>query len=489
MAGYGLYYALRGKNNWAQRRQDAQMNLQMQQEMTNMEAQNLQQNLLAEKELQDAFDAVRQMDYLEADKERIYSKEKQLRSNIVKQIGAYNGDLKRYMSAGGMSDLRDYQRSLEDSQEVKLAKKNKTELLRYIEDSKKGDRFFHRTKFRVPKFDEAGNQTGEFEERMIDMNEQLALFNKGAINTLSYAGSEKNIPVTMMEFKQYFKDESNPLGDNRVTQSDIYNYATQKGASHEQAMHHVNTYGDMIRQGGDVWRWKGQDPLEYAIDMQYKQAMTAKAKASIKAEAEALKQGTLTNQVISKLDRVQEGSKEDFTQDATNTLMQFAGYRKDKDGQFRSNLTDRTGYILTKEGDITPHKVRISGNNVTDVQPTGVVTKVGGRRMMEAVVSLDLNGDDSKDTAMQENIFGYDSALNKDIANYVYNTGDETYQHKVYIDIEDYASDELFKQTLVQDVHIPYSNIQTQNNPESLRPWTQQQYNLEALYQQMQNIK
>jgi len=465
MAGYGLYYALRGKNNWAQRRQDAQMNLQMQKEMAAMEEQNLQQSLLAEQEIQAAFDKVRELDYLEADKEMIYNKEKQLRSNVIKQIGAYNGDLKRYMSAGGASDLKNYQRSLEDSKEVKLAKANKVEVMRFIEDSKKGDRFFNKTKLRIPKLDENNNPTGEFEESMVDMNDQLALHKQGLINTLNYAGSEKSIPVNMFSFSEHFKDAKNPTGDNRVTQSDIYNYATQMGASHEQAMYHVQQYGDMVKQGGDVWKWKSEDPLMYGLDAKLKQSQINKIRGG---SGDGRAQGDKLATVLFENRRLGNGERKDAAPEETEWYFKTAGYKLDKDGNYTSNRMNSEAYIqYTDESGTTQNEKINTFGPGKYLNPTGVITRdpLTGELAMQAsmVVDMEQIDDDSNlfvenqlftedivDKFEKDNLYGNKGTLVQDL-------GPDIYSATVYIPIERYTNNESLMQSLIKGMDVSYA--------------------------------
>lgn len=467
MAGYGLYYALRGKNNWAQRRQDAQINLQYQQQMAQMEQEDLQQSLLAEKEIQDAFDVVRQMDYLEGDKERVFNKEKQLRSNIVKQIGAYNGDLKRYMSAGGMSDLKNYQRSLEDSQEVKLAKQNKAELAMYMEDLKKGGKYFRKTKLRIPLEDEQGNRTGEFEEKLVDFKEQLALHQKGMINTLRYAGSEELANVNAFTFKDKIKDAKNPLGDNRVTMSDVYNAAImQKGVSEEQAYDIAKKYNAGVEAGGDVWRWGSEDPYMYGLDAKLKQAQYKKLTAG--SEGDGRPQGDKLPTILFELNRLSPGEESTMTVPTRDWFLKTAGYKVDNEGNYTANSKDNITYLqyTDKTGKRQNAKINAFGPGKT-LTPSGRVVRdpVTNELMMQADMTVDMGkisddkdlfvhnqwfNEDIVDKFEKDNLYGNTGALVSDL-------GDDIYSATVYIPIQHLLAGESLWQDLIGTAGQPYS--------------------------------
>ena len=144
MADWGLYSALQGKDNWAQRRQDKAMNLQIVQAQAADEEKKVQKSMAAEQEINKYFDEIASMDVLEADKSRIEELEKKARQNIIQGIAQNNGDLARYASSGGMTDLGDYKRSIIQSQEVKDAMNNKMAMGAYLTDAAKGNRYFNK---------------------------------------------------------------------------------------------------------------------------------------------------------------------------------------------------------------------------------------------------------------------------------------------------------------------------------------------------------
>jgi len=121
MADWGLYAALRGQDNWAQRRADEQMEMQVLQKHAAREEKKTQQAMMAEEGINKYLDEMANIDVLPEDQERIKEVERQARHNIVKGIAQNNGDLSRYVSSGGITDLHQYKNSILQSGEVKTA--------------------------------------------------------------------------------------------------------------------------------------------------------------------------------------------------------------------------------------------------------------------------------------------------------------------------------------------------------------------------------
>jgi hypothetical protein len=257
----------------------------------------------------------------------------------------------------------------------------------------------------------------------------------------------------MMAFKNQFKDERNPLGDNRVSQSDIYTYLTKLGASHEQAMDQVNQYGNTIKQGGDVWTWKSVDPVAYKLDLAYKNALTNKARGGSKASGKGgFNQGTIVQTHLDELDKLQNGQKTETVPPVKESLMLYSGFIKDSDGNWKNSDLNKEGYVATKEGGFTGNKVRISGNNVVDVDPTeGRIYKdENGNRFLEATVTLNSEGGDDEGTAVEQG-FIWDTKR-EGLTEYINEVGDNLYQHKVYIPVEGFLNKSSFRQDIAKNV-------------------------------------
>ena len=86
MADWGLYTALRGTDNWAQRRQDKMMNLQIAEKEAAREEARTQKEMLAEENINKYLDEMANLDVLPEDQERIKEVERKARFNIIKGI-------------------------------------------------------------------------------------------------------------------------------------------------------------------------------------------------------------------------------------------------------------------------------------------------------------------------------------------------------------------------------------------------------------------
>lgn len=285
MADWGLYSALRGTDDWGQKRQDSAMNLMVAEKREAIQQQEVAMSAAAETEISKYMEELQNMETLPEDQERVAAAERQARQSIVAGIAKNNGDLKKYMSTGGITALSDYKTAVMGSEEVKQAGVNKVNLTNYLEQEKKGNQRHRLIDVEVPTFDEeTGEQTGSKTEKMT-FQQQYDLYKKGNIRSLNYSGSEKRIDVGLNDFNRMYKNPSNPYQkDNLVTQSNIYQKYLSKGASKEYAREQADLYADMAETGGDAWRWNAKDPYELqlkqqALELRQKKASNAAANA------------------------------------------------------------------------------------------------------------------------------------------------------------------------------------------------------------------
>lgn len=265
MADWGLYSALRGKNNWQQKRADAMMDFQMTEALRAKRERENQQRMQMESKFLEYQNAVQNLDVLKEDQERIRGVEKQARQNVVAGIAKYDGDIKRFMSSGGLQTMNAYQQKVMQSDELANAIRNKQNMAQWLADRAKGDRFIKGVKvekeFTDPK-------TGKKTKRNVQttMDEQMALFKEGKLNNFQYNGSEKKVNLGPDLFKRYVKDATNPYSkDNYVTQSNVFDAALMRGASNEQAMQLAQDYGRAVEASGspeNAWRWGAGNPLD-----------------------------------------------------------------------------------------------------------------------------------------------------------------------------------------------------------------------------------
>ena len=264
MADWGLYAALRGQDNWAQRRADAQMNTRSREKHLAMEEKKTQQRVMAEEGINAYLDAMKNIDVLPEDQERIKEVERQARHNIVKGIAQNNGDLSRYVSSGGITDLHDYKNSIMQSGEVKTALSNKENMAKILTDKQAGNRWFKPIEVEIEEQDENGNTI--MKKQMVDVDKQLQMFKDGSISKIGYNGSEIRKSINSMAFKNQYKDSKNPRGPNNVTTSDLVFHAmNDMGTSKEYANYLADNYAKRIESGVDPWKWKGMSAQDESL--------------------------------------------------------------------------------------------------------------------------------------------------------------------------------------------------------------------------------
>jgi hypothetical protein len=305
MGDWGLYSALRGTNNWEQRRQDKMLNLQMVQQNAKEAEAEAVQSMKAETEINKYFEEMQNMDVLPEDQERVQQVERDSRANVIKGIAQYNGDLKRYMSSGGITDLGAYKNAVMKSGEVKQALSNKANLHSYLTDAAKGNRFFNKVNVEVPVLGPDGKPTDETKIRKMNFDDQMALFRAGKIAKINYNGSENKVKLNPFSFMQRPKDPSKPFSkDNVVTTSNIVFQAMEAGASEEQANALADSYAARVRAGGETWKW-GNKSEEERLLMQNKLDL-----AKTKGKGTKTSGGTMVlNQLVPQLTRLGEGKE------------------------------------------------------------------------------------------------------------------------------------------------------------------------------------
>ena len=264
MADWGLYSALRGQDDWAVRRQDAALNLQAQQMLTAKAKQENKERMEMEAKLAEYQNSVQNLDVLKADQERVQQVEKESRQDIISGIAKYDGDVTKFMSSGGVLRINEYQQAILQSDEYKNAIHNKGQEALWQKDRADKDKFILSSVIELDDVDENGKPIKQ--KKQVTMEEQMALFNSGQINKISYGGSEKKVPVSAKFFKDEIKNANDPWSpDNYVTEMDVYNEVILNRGGEEQARLAAKNYGDGIRAAGTpeaAWRWGAGDPYK-----------------------------------------------------------------------------------------------------------------------------------------------------------------------------------------------------------------------------------
>tara|TARA_R100000742_G_C4279640_1_gene104911 strand:+ start:7416 stop:9026 length:1611 start_codon:yes stop_codon:yes gene_type:complete len=294
MGDFGLYAALSGTDNWAQKRQDKASNLMMLERMEQRSEKQLAAQMQAEAGIQEQLDLMAQFDVLPEDQKALEEVEQRARMNIIKGITKFNGDLKKYVSSGGLTDLGEYKRSILTSSEMKNAVSNKAQYAQYI-DAKQKDMFVGKAEIDVPVFDSKGNpkmKDGEIvrERKRLSMEEQMALRKRGLLDRIQVGMIEKKGSINPQFFKKNFKDPLKPWSaDNIVTEKNVYDYLISTGTSEEQANEMANKYGKQHAGSPETaMKWNAMNPYDLEFlksKIQYNQSRgKGKGKGSSKTQ-------------------------------------------------------------------------------------------------------------------------------------------------------------------------------------------------------------
>ena len=341
MADWGLYSALRGKNNWQQRRADKMMNFQMTEALRAKRERENQQRMQMEAKFLEYQNAIQNLDVLKQDQERVRGVEGKARQNVIAGIAKYDGDINKYMNSGGLQEMNAYQQEVMQSEELSNAVQNKKNMAMYLADRAKGDRWMKSVMVDKEFIDP---QTGEKTTRKVatNMEDQMAMFDSGQLSNFQFNGSEKKVAINPALFKKSVKDATNPYSkDNYVTQSNVFDAALMQGASKEQAMQLAEEYGQGVQSGGveSAWRWGAGNPLDIE---------KLKMQASQFREGMNYKRDYLNQQKELSQYRAKYGNK------ATNTLAAHAVAVNRKLMAGGDGATSTDGLLLNDIAKLTP---------------------------------------------------------------------------------------------------------------------------------------
>jgi hypothetical protein len=354
MADWGLYTALRGQDDWKQKRQDQQYNLMIAEKRSARAEQQMQEQAKIEQGLIEYFNEFNKLDVTPEDAERIRQKEAEERNNIVKGIGKFGGDVKKFMASGGATALANYKNNVMLSQEVQTGLQNKAVLNDYIVAKKEG-KWIGKVAVEIPtdQVDEQGRPL--MQQKMVTPEEQYGLYKQGVIKSMAPITAEKRVTFQMLDFNRTVKDPANPYSkNNMVTMSDVYNQARTSGASHEQAKDLANDYTVAVEQGGQPRYWGAKDQL----DAMLKQAKINDIKSRISARNTASNRLMVTDAETNALKSMSEGQQLPISPGAVKVWGDIFKATPNKDGtmKFHQPVMAHDGLVKDKSFDLSKAK-------------------------------------------------------------------------------------------------------------------------------------
>jgi hypothetical protein len=157
------------------------------------------------------------------DAERLKSVEQQARQSVIQGVAAAQGDYKAFMLRGGQGVLRDYKKSVMESQTYQqgLANKENYELIK--QDMKDG-KSFH----------DVNAVLKDGSVRQVDIRTAIDMFENGEITELDYKGSEEPVDVKPMDFYKT-PHPLHPYQSSPVTYEEMVEHLIGKGQSEDIA--------------------------------------------------------------------------------------------------------------------------------------------------------------------------------------------------------------------------------------------------------------
>ena len=406
MRDFGLYQALRGTDNWAQKRQDKMQSLMIARERDQNSQKELKQSMELEQGMQKYFDEMKNLDALSEDQGRINDEEKKARRKIYKGIAAANGNLKAYMSSGGISAMSDYRNSVLNSEAAKNAATNKANYANWMKDASDG-KFINEVNVEVPIMKDGepaldDNGKPKTQIKSVSMKQQAALFQKGIIKRMNYGGAEEAVKINMFDFADQAKDPNNPYYAENVTTSDIITLARSRGASLAQARSIAKDYAMNTASSGQAWKWGKEDYDEALL----KQAKAAKLRGLGRGK-EGSSKTMITNQLApALLNRLPEGGKTQFGLKDDKMWSDVYGLRSDS----KTNMTKPTRPLVITDRDTD---AVYDASNVLDIKFTGEYIKKNGEVYAVTDVVYDADEPRNKNPHV-EDFFGKNNLTDDD---------------------------------------------------------------------------
>jgi hypothetical protein len=381
MADWGLYTALRGVDDWQQKRADKALSLQIAEKRNIIAEQKVKEQAAYEAEIVKYFNAIGEMDVMPEDAQRIQELASDEQKRVVQQIAKYNGDLRRFMTSGGMSVLNSYQNNIMKSEEVATALQNKANITSFV-TAMKEDKFIHPVVVNIPtgEIDTKGNPIYKQEETTFE--KAMALKKQGIINELPSISYEDKIDINSLDFHKTFKNNADPYSIQVVTQNDLRNRLIEQGASEQQANFRALEYGQRVKDGGSPMYWNRKDPFER--DMELERLNLTKQRFSSSGSGEDGGITTLNQrapQLLSIAKQTQGGSfpvEEIMTPDERDWFIKSKGINYDKE----SNTYKPSYKIMGVEPGNTNKKYNLT--NAISVMPTQKYVIKDGQIFLQA---------------------------------------------------------------------------------------------------------
>jgi hypothetical protein len=253
---YNLFNQIAQSSNYDKKVAMAQKDLEFATEMETRANKRVQEQAMGQEKVGQYIEAIDEKigQLLPQDEARIRELEKQKRQMVIKGIADSQGDYKQFLLQGGGNVLRDYKKSVLDSDEVASALHNKTT----YDSIKKAMENQHFLKDVDVQYE---TNDGKAVQERVDVDTMMKLFNAGKIKSLNYRGSQKGVDLKPMDFQKN-PHPDHPYEPSQVTVDEYIAFAVAKGQDPEiaakmaqQQVRGVNAQGQPVT---DFW-WGVED--------------------------------------------------------------------------------------------------------------------------------------------------------------------------------------------------------------------------------------
>lgn len=277
---------------------------------------------------------------LPTDKERIKELEKSKRQIVIDGVASAQGDYKQFLLQGGAKTLREYKKSIMDSEQVTNAMFNKDAYKQIQEDMAKG----HILK----DVDVIYDQNGKEVQARVTVDNMMSLFQAGKIKKLNYRGGAKAIDIKPFTFAKT-PNPNDPYNSDFVSLEEIRDYAIASGQDPEIANKMAQGYASFQRGG------KMYSNFQWGVkDQDWTGASKKWNSGNSKLRAGAKKYGDALGAIMS-MEPTGARYQTDWTSHDGKTKSRIVIDEYQPDANTMDNVYDAMGLILNRDGSYTGH--------------------------------------------------------------------------------------------------------------------------------------
>lgn len=253
---YNLFNQIAQESNYDRKVAAKQKDLEYAQQLEDRANKRVQEQMMQQDKVAAYMEEIDKQigQLLPEDKERIKELEKSKRQIVIDGVAASQGDYKQFLLQGGAKTLREYKKSIMDSEQVTNALYNK-DTMKLIREDMANQRI-------LKDVDVTYEQNGKEVSARVTVDNMMDLFHAGKIKKLNYRGGAKPVDINPFKFSST-PNPNDPYNSDFVSLEEIRDFAIASGQDPEIADKVAQGYASFQRGGkwysNFQWGVKDQD--------------------------------------------------------------------------------------------------------------------------------------------------------------------------------------------------------------------------------------